>query len=235
MGGHLLIEVARELNFSLQNFLIDRHRVVVVEGVDSGDHLKRKNAEGPPVDGLAVAFIQEDLRGQVLGRAAKRVSAGLAVLGEAEVSQFQVALLVYQNVFGLQVAINYVEAVQVLKHEGDLGRVKPTQLGRADLHGMVRRKFALCAQIREELAARDVLHEEVQVARVLGESLHSYLHSQPARTYQERMVDVGQDGVLRYNVVHLPQLNDVCLLQALHCKVLAVLLVFRQKHSAERP
>jgi hypothetical protein len=49
------------------------------------------------------------------------------------------------------------------------------------------------------------------------------------------VVDVCKDGVLGYNVIHLAQLNDVCLLQPLHREELSVLFVFGQKHSTERP
>jgi len=53
----LLIKVARELDFSLQNLLVDGHGVVIVEWVDACNHLVSQNAKCPPVHRLTVAFI----------------------------------------------------------------------------------------------------------------------------------------------------------------------------------
>ncbi len=41
---NLLMKIARELNLALKDLLIDGHGVVVVEGVDSGDHLIGQDA-----------------------------------------------------------------------------------------------------------------------------------------------------------------------------------------------
>ena len=43
---------------------------------------------------------------------------------------------------------------------------------------MVCWKFSLCAQVREKLSARDVLHQKVKISRVLRKSFQSHLHSQ---------------------------------------------------------
>jgi hypothetical protein len=48
------------------------------------------------------------------------------------------------------------------------------------------------------------------------------------------MVDVSEDSVFGDNVIDLLELDDVCLLENLHSKVLASLLVSAQAHSAER-
>lgn len=44
-------------------------------------------------------------------------------------------------------------------------------------------------------------------------------------TYQEGMVYISENCVLRDNVIDLLQLNNVCLLQDLHSKVLSRFLV----------
>lgn len=174
-----------------------------------------------------MAFVKEHFGGKVLRRAAKRVSARLAVLGEAEVSELEVALLVDQDVLRLQVTVDNVERVEVLEHQGNLCGVKPnrkqiagehceeagavrqrqtlgvSERGMLDfisfvgavsstriislellikssgrpgvcrhdrsqnLHCMFLVELALSAEVGEELAARDVRHQEVQVAGVL--------------------------------------------------------------------
>ena len=119
------MEIARELDLALENLLVDGHGVIVIEGVNASEHLVGEDSERPPVDRLAMAFIKEHLGGQVLRRAAQSVRARLAILGEPEVGQLQVALLVDQNVLRLQVTVDNVERVQVLEHQSDLCRVEP--------------------------------------------------------------------------------------------------------------
>jgi hypothetical protein len=49
------------------------------------------------------------------------------------------------------------------------------------------------------------------------------------------VVDVCEDGVLRYHVINLLELDDICLLEDLHGEVLVGLLVLGQTHSSKRP
>ena len=114
------MEVAWELYLAFEDLLVDGHRIIVVEWVDTGDHLVSEDAERPPVNWLAVPFVEEHLGGEVLGRAAKSIRARLAVLGKAEIGQAQIALVVDENVLWLQVAVNDVQRVKVLEHQSDL-------------------------------------------------------------------------------------------------------------------
>lgn len=95
----ILVEVLRELDFALQYLLINCHRVVIVERVDASNHFVGQNAECPPVDWLAVTLVEEDFRRKIFGSSAQGVGPGLAVLGEAEVGKFEIALLVNKYVF----------------------------------------------------------------------------------------------------------------------------------------
>lgn len=84
---HLLVKVSGELNLALENLLVDGHRVVVVEGINAGQHLVGQDSERPPVDGFAVTLVKEHLWCQVLGCTAQCVCARLAILCETEVCQ----------------------------------------------------------------------------------------------------------------------------------------------------
>jgi len=53
-------------------------------------------------------------------------------------------------------------------------------------------------------------------------------------TYQEGVVDVGENGVLRDNVVNLPELDDIGLLQTFHGEVLSSLLVLGEQYTTKR-
>lgn len=116
----VLVEISRELDFALQDLLVNRHGVVVVEGIDTSNHFISQNSERPPVHRLAVTFVQQDLWSQVFGSATQGVGASLAVLSEAKIGEFEVAFLVNEDVFGLQVTVNDVLAVHVFEHEEHL-------------------------------------------------------------------------------------------------------------------
>lgn len=54
----ILIEVPGELDLTLEDLLINCHRVIVVERVNSCYHLVSQNAERPPIDRLTMSLIQ---------------------------------------------------------------------------------------------------------------------------------------------------------------------------------
>lgn len=88
------------MQFSLENVLVDDERVVIGKGVDSRDHLVNQNAQSPPINRLPMALILEDLRGKVLGSAAKSESSILYLFGEAEICQFEVSVSSDKNILG---------------------------------------------------------------------------------------------------------------------------------------
>ena len=117
---NLLVKVAGELNLAAKDLLVNNHGVIIVKWVNTSDHFVGEDSQCPPVNRLAVALVEQHFRRKILGGAAESVSPCFAVLGKAEVSQFQVAILVNQNVFGLEVTVDDVLCVQVLKHETHL-------------------------------------------------------------------------------------------------------------------
>ena len=123
-GLGVFVEAPRKLHLALQDLLVDEHWVLVRERVDSSDHFVEKNAESPPVDWLAVTFVEKHLWGKVLWRSAQGVSTGLNDLSKAKIGQLKIASVVDQNVLGFEVPVNSVLAVEVLKHANDLGRVE---------------------------------------------------------------------------------------------------------------
>jgi len=49
----------------------------------------------------------------------------LAVLSESEIGQLEVAFFVDEDILWLQIAVNDVEGMQVLEHQGNLGGIEP--------------------------------------------------------------------------------------------------------------
>lgn len=64
--------------------------------------------------------MKADLWGEVVWGAAEGPDGGVAVLCEAKVCDLDVAVKVEEDVFWLEVAVNDVEAVEVVECEGDL-------------------------------------------------------------------------------------------------------------------
>jgi len=211
----VLVKIARELNLALQDFLVDCHRVIIVEGVNTGVHFVDENTKGPPVNGFAVTLVQQHLRSKILGGSAESVGTSLAVLGKTEVGKLQVAFIINEDILGLEITVDDVLRVKVLKHERHLGAIE---------HGMFGVQFSFSSQIGKQLTASNVLHEEVQVAAVLGESLQAH---------QERMVNVSENGILRDAVINLTELDDIGLLETFHGEVFACLLVLGQHDSSK--
>ena len=124
---YLLMKITRKLNLAFEDLLVNGHGVIVVEGVDTSEHLVGEDAKRPPVDGLAVTLVEKYFRGQVLRCTAKRISARLTVLSEPEVRQLEVTFLINEDVLRLQVSVDDVKRVQVLEHQSNLSGVKPNE------------------------------------------------------------------------------------------------------------
>jgi hypothetical protein len=87
------------------------------------EHFVQKDAQSPPVHSLAVALVENNLGSKILRCAAQSPGprSWLHVLGEAEVAQLQVARIIQQDVFRLEVAVEDVVGMKVLEHENNAG------------------------------------------------------------------------------------------------------------------
>lgn len=121
----LRVKAGRVARLRVNNLLVYVHGVVVGERRMSSMHLIDQNTKGPPVDGLAMTLVEEDLWCDILRCAANGVGAFGDDFCEAVVDQFEVAIVSDHNVLRLQVAINDVFAVQVLEDTCDLRAIKP--------------------------------------------------------------------------------------------------------------
>ena len=120
----VLVKSLGEQNFSLEDLLIDGHWVLVIEGVNSGDHLIEKDSEGPPVDSLSVTLVKQDLRGEVLWGSAESVGSSFDYFCKSEISKLEVAIWGDEKVLRLEVSVNCILGVEVLEHHGNLGGVE---------------------------------------------------------------------------------------------------------------
>mmetsp|Transcript_22653 Transcript_22653/g.31604 ORF Transcript_22653/g.31604 Transcript_22653/m.31604 type:complete len:227 (-) Transcript_22653:253-933(-) len=164
-----------------ENTLISVVGVVDVFGHErrhSHQHFEDEHANRPQVNGFIVAFVRDELGGEIVGRAAKGV--GLLIVlkkfSKTEVDQLDVPLGVDEKVLWLEVPVADVLVMQVLQGADDAGGVE-------DGHGLAEAAFGLVIQKREELASQTQLHEHVELRLVLegghevdGEGVVNLLH-----------------------------------------------------------
>ena len=145
--------------------VLHRHRdlVLAVEGDVAGEHLEQHDAEAVDV-GLAVDVVAERLLGgDVVGGAEDAALGGQALLveraGDAEVGDLGGALLVDQDVLGLDVAVDDVAGVGGAEGAGDLDRVGDR---------LVDGQAAHAADAVLQRLALDVLEDDVRPAVLLA-------------------------------------------------------------------
>jgi hypothetical protein len=103
-------DVPREVDGvdSLQDDVVRLHGVGSRERGCPCQQLEHQHAQRPVVGADVMALVQDHFRGDVFGGAAERprLSTAVQLLGEAEVHQFHVALVVQQKIFRFQVSEN---------------------------------------------------------------------------------------------------------------------------------
>ncbi len=120
-----------------------------------------------------MTLAEHELRGQILGRAAQseRALHGGHLLGEAKVHQLEVAVGGHEEILGLEVAIRVAQRVHVSQGQNDVGGVESGRLG-LDATNRARGNARALGGVRveggPELAARHVLHDEVERAGILS-------------------------------------------------------------------
>ena len=114
------------------------------------------------------------------------------LLRKSKVGHLDVAVPVEKDVLRLEVTVKDAALVQVLEDERHLGGVETR---------CVVGKAARPSQVREELAADDVLHQQVEVLVVLEGA---------EEVDDERVVELLEDLLLRLHVLHLRQQQQGC-------------------------
>jgi hypothetical protein len=107
----VIVEPLGEMKFSLKNILVYHKRVIVSEGIYSGNHLVDEDAQSPPVDGLAVSLVMEDFGSKILGSSTEGEGPVLYDFGETEICKLEVTVRANQYVFWLEVPVNDVFGV----------------------------------------------------------------------------------------------------------------------------
>ena len=94
-------EVGWPRHSALDDLAVALHRVARHEGRRAGEALEGEDADTPPIGTKAVAFVEDDLGREVLGRTTESPGAVVEDLREAEIDELEVALVVEEEVLRL--------------------------------------------------------------------------------------------------------------------------------------
>mmetsp|Transcript_42273 Transcript_42273/g.40497 ORF Transcript_42273/g.40497 Transcript_42273/m.40497 type:complete len:264 (-) Transcript_42273:562-1353(-) len=185
-----------------------------VEGREPNNHLIGQNTQSPPVDWEAVAFFVEDFRSEVLRRPTERVclSVFLQDLGQAKVCEADVPIFIHEDVFWLQVSVNYMFLVKMT--DGDC------YLGRVELRPFFREASAV-PQMHEQFSSSHESHHEEYFLLCLEHIVHSH---------QERMVCLEKDLLFELGTFYLIVVDDDILPETFHGIHLFAALLLHQEH-----
>lgn len=124
-------ESVRERDLLLKGHLKDFIGVIVHEGRSTHNELVHKDSESVPVGSSAMTHIENNLGRDVLWSTTQGVGTvpSLQSLNEAEVSQLDEAVVLDKHIFRLQVAIDQVLPVHVLKNQYDLRSIEAHKVG----------------------------------------------------------------------------------------------------------
>ena len=190
-----------------------------VERRESHDHLIRQNTQSPPVYWEAVTFFVENFRSKVLRSSTERVSLSVILkdLGKPKVSEADVPILIHEDVFWLQVSVNYMLLVEMADGDRDLGRVEL---------GSVFGETGAVPQMHEQFSSSHEPHHEEYFLVCLEDIVHSH---------QERMVCLEEDFLLELGAFYLVVVDDDVLPETFHGVYLLVALLLHQEHLPEAP
>lgn len=95
---YLAVKVLRVSGLCVDDFSIDIHRIIILEWGETCVHFVNQDSERPPVYGATVAFVQQNLRRNVLWSSANSVCSFPDNFGEAKIDHFKIAVATNHDV-----------------------------------------------------------------------------------------------------------------------------------------
>ena len=121
----VLVERAGERNLASEDVLVNTHRIVIIERVNSGVHFVEQDSQSPPVDGLSVTLVQDNLGGDVLrGTADCEGSSLVEDLGKSEIGKLEIAVVSDKQIFGLEISVDNILRMKVFETASDSGSIE---------------------------------------------------------------------------------------------------------------
>ena len=112
----IFVEAFGVLRLRVDDHFVDIHGVIVAKGSMACMHLVNEDTERPPVHRLGVAFVEQNFGGDVLRRATNSIGSLFYYFSKSVVDQLQIAIIRNHYIFWLQVPVDDVLRMQILKH-----------------------------------------------------------------------------------------------------------------------
>lgn len=125
----IFVEAFGVLRLRVDDHFVDIHGVIVAKGSMACMHLVNEDAERPPVHGLGVAFVEQNFGGDVLRRATNSISSLFHYFSKSVVDQLQVTIVRNHYIFWLQVPVDDVLRMQILKDTSYLSTIESMLTG----------------------------------------------------------------------------------------------------------
>lgn len=196
------VDVGGPADTTNEDLFVELKVILIVEGGVTGKHLKDKDAQGVPIDGLAIPLGLDDFWGEVIRGTTQSPGDVGDMFGEAKVGDLDVTQGVEEDIFGFEITVDDVTFVEVLKGQDDLSGVE---------FGNVVGEALELAKVGEHFPAAHVFEDHVQVGGV-GEG--------GEKVDEEGMTGPLEDFLFIDNVLDLLETHDLGLLEDLHGKVL---------------
>jgi len=137
-----------------------------LEGREPCKHFVDQDTKSPPIDWFPVTLIEQNLRRYVFRSSTNGKGALRDNLGEAEINHLEVAIISNHNILRLQISVNDILSMQVLKNTDDLCPIELCLAQIEVFHGPV---------VGKEVTSSEELCNEVYVAIVLEEPIVVHL------------------------------------------------------------
>ena len=124
----IIVEALWEMQFSLQNVLVNDERIVISKRVDASNHFVDQNTKCPPVYWFSMALILKNLGSKIFGSSTQGEGSVFDGFGKPKVCELKVAVRTNEDIFRLEVAVDDVLGVKIFENENNVRCVKAESL-----------------------------------------------------------------------------------------------------------
>lgn len=151
----------------------------------------------------------------VLGTVESSVMGPSQSSAQSEISQFDMTVLINQNVIRFYISVNEANGMNVFDSTCQLGYVEP---------GKWLLKYSLLDQKCHHVASRDILHDKIKTGFIL---------EREEETNDPRGISFSENVSFCFHMGSLLFHNDICLLKTLHRIHLSSVLLLHQRDLSE--
>ena len=213
-GGQAVLHVLRLV---VDNALVDLVVVLVEVGREADYQLVQESAQAVDVGASVVAVALEDFGAHVFWGAAEGIAflAFWDFLGETEIGDFDVAIDIDEDIFWLDVSVDDVQAMQMLKAEKELSHVEL---------GLLFSKLLDFSKMEEHLTSSAEVHYKEKF---------SFALKRPIQLDDERMIKFLHDLSFNLNLLNFLTFQKLILAHDFHGIQASSILFSDQDDSAE--